>query len=57
MIMKINHSMNHRLSINRPTKGGKEKSPSMSLSYHTCLKTLSMRKRDGQPITDVSTNS
>jgi hypothetical protein len=36
----------HRLSINRPTKDGKEKSPSDGHS---------MPKRDGRPFTDVST--
>jgi hypothetical protein len=37
-----------RFSINRPTKRGKEKSPSDGMST---------RKRDGRPFTGVSTNS
>jgi hypothetical protein len=37
----------HRLSINRPTKRGKEKSPSVG----------HMRIRDGRPFAGVPTNS
>jgi hypothetical protein len=36
----------HRISINRPTKRGKKKSPSYA--------TLSMIKRDGRPFTGMS---
>jgi hypothetical protein len=39
----VYHSVYHRLNINRPTKHGKEKSPSDG------------HKRDGRPFTDVST--